>query len=1332
MPLRKRFTILLFAFQTLIIPSLHAQISFTRHTINNNLAGAYWVYAFDIDQDGDLDLATAAFRGLDWWENNGRGGFGRHSVGSVKSAWSVSAAELTGDNKIDLVGGSTADKEIVLFENSGGGFRRKVVETNFQDPESIVAADFDGDGDNDLLSCAVNDGVVAWWENRGGRFVKHHIDNLSRAHAVFAADLNRDGKIDAIASGSGNLRWYRNDGRGNFARRTVGSKGAWGIHAGDVDGDGDLDILRTQRDNGDVDWFENSGSGSFSEHNIQTGYGESWSVVSGDVDGDGDADVVAAGYAANNIKVWFNKGRGSFDKGTVVDDVNTARAVWAADLDRDGDDDIAAAIRGDRDVVWYEANGKASSRITLTLTSPNGGETLTGGSGFDVRWTSSGNISGIDIEFSSDNGSNWTAVKGNTRDDGKYGWTVPDISSDRCLLRVSDAADNNPRDTSDGVFTIVSGSGGGQAVPQISSFDPTRGPAGANVTIAGSNLSEVSEVAFGGTSASFSIESDTKITARVPTGAASGRIQVANSAGSAESSSDFVVTAPGPTPGNVFLPTDDARVKLTDPGRNFGDRTTLRVDAGRFETYLKFSVTGLSGAVTRALIRLYVVDGGTHGGSIHVVSNNFKGTTSSWHEGTLTFSNAPGIDGPALSTLGQVNTGEFVEFDVTSAIGGDGVYNFGLKPGSTNRVDYSSKEGDFPPQLIIETKAGGGNKFSLSVSVEGGGNVSLDPAGGVYDSGTRVTLTATPDAGFDFSNWTGDLSGSTSPSEVITMDANKNMTAVFKPKAGGGGGGDLKFTPLADAYVKSSRPGSNYGSSTVLRARQASTIFYSYLKFDLTGISAPVQRAVLRLTVTDPSVDGGTIYSVSNNFRATSTPWTESGLTWDKAPGSSGNALDRAGEVLSAQQVDFDVSAAVRGNGIVSFCIKSASNNSVKYSSREGARAPILLLTLGASGGNQPPVARDDEVTTDAGVAIAVDIFQNDFDPDGSIDKATLSIVSLPDHGSANFDSNLGMITYTPNPNYVGDDQFSYRVKDDSQAISNDATVLVHIKGQKSGGGGSVVTFSPTHDGQVKLTKPGANYGSKVTAKVEDGRFATYLKFSLSGIAGAVKSATLRLNVAGDSKDGGSVYLVSNDFRGTSTPWNESTLTAGNAPSIGSTKLASMGSVITGQFVEMDVTSAVAGNGIVSFALASTSSDQAKYETKEGDHPPELTVSFAGTNAVLASGPKKKPSGQLLTAVDAGPQLPEKIELRPNFPNPFNAGTTIEYGLPETARVKLTLYNLLGQKVKTLVDATQSPGFKSVKWDGRNQQGLDVGSGLYFVRLEIGQTLLTRQIALEK
>lgn len=80
--------------------------------------------------------------------------------------------------------------------------------------------------------------------------------------------------------------------------------------------------------------------------------------------------------------------------------------------------------------------------------------------------------------------------------------------------------------------------------------------------------------------------------------------------------------------------------------------------------------------------------------------------------------------------------------------------------------------------------------------------------------------------------------------------------------------------------------------------------------------------------------------------------------------------------------------------------------------------------------------------------------------------------------------------------------------------------------------------------------------------------------------------------------------------------------------------------------------------------------------------------------------------------------LPTAFGLSQNYPNPFNPVTTIRYALPSQQTVTLRVYNTAGQIVRTLVDGEQEPGFRQVEWDGRNDQGQSVSSGVYFYRLE--------------
>ena len=86
--------------------------------------------------------------------------------------------------------------------------------------------------------------------------------------------------------------------------------------------------------------------------------------------------------------------------------------------------------------------------------------------------------------------------------------------------------------------------------------------------------------------------------------------------------------------------------------------------------------------------------------------------------------------------------------------------------------------------------------------------------------------------------------------------------------------------------------------------------------------------------------------------------------------------------------------------------------------------------------------------------------------------------------------------------------------------------------------------------------------------------------------------------------------------------------------------------------------------------------------------------------------------------------LPEAFALADNFPNPFNPATTIQYALPQAADVELTVYNLVGQPVRTLVAEHQSAGHYAVEWDATNDSGHSLSSGMYFYRLQAGEEFL--------
>jgi hypothetical protein len=131
-----------------------------------------------------------------------------------------------------------------------------------------------------------------------------------------------------------------------------------------------------------------------------------------------------------------------------------------------------------------------------------------------------------------------------------------------------------------------------------------------------------------------------------------------------------------------------------------------------------------------------------------------------------------------------------------------------------------------------------------------------------------------------------------------------------------------------------------------------------------------------------------------------------------------------------------------------------------------------------------------------------------------------------------------------------------------------------------------------------------------------------------------------------------------------------------------------------------------------------------------------VTAVFAqGNNWTAESFISVSDSGRALGPVgitDNQPNIPKEFFLAQNYPNPFNPTTSISYGLPRMAHVKLEIFNVMGQKALTLVDEDQQAGYKKIVWDGRDQSGKSLSSGLYFYRLRAGDKEIVHKMSLIK
>ncbi len=148
----------------------------------------------------------------------------------------------------------------------------------------------------------------------------------------------------------------------------------------------------------------------------------------------------------------------------------------------------------------------------------------------------------------------------------------------------------------------------------------------------------------------------------------------------------------------TFTPDADAYVQASKSSTNYGTSSTLRVDGATdpaIESYLRFTVSGVAGTVQSAKVRVYdTTDGTSNGPAIYGVGNT-------WTETGITWTNRPAQTSAATDNKGAFGTNTWVEYDVTPLVAGNGVYSFVLAADSTNGVVFSSREGSFPPQLVL-------------------------------------------------------------------------------------------------------------------------------------------------------------------------------------------------------------------------------------------------------------------------------------------------------------------------------------------------------------------------------------------------------------------------------------------------------------------------------------------------------------------------------------------------------------------------------------------------------------------------------------------------------
>ncbi len=360
----------------------------------------------------------------------------------------------------------------------------------------------------------------------------------------------------------------------------------------------------------------------------------------------------------------------------------------------------------------------------------------------------------------------------------------------------------------------------------------------------------------------------------------------------------------------------DARVLESSPTTNYGTVTRLDVDNPGQESYLRFTVSGVSGAVQNATLRFWVTNGSTNGPSLYPAG-------SGWTETGITWNNRPGATSGAVANLGAITASTWVEMNVTAQITGNGTFDFVLMPDSTDGVTFYSREGSSPPQLVLTIS---------SEPVPTSTNTPIPPTATNTPTPTNTSTTGPSPTPTNTPLPPTATNTPILPSPTNTRTLTSTPTSTNTPN-----GGAIILIAAADARVLQTSPTTNYGSVTRLDVDNPGQ--ESYLRFTVSGATGPVQSAILRLWVTNGSSNGPSLYQAGGG-------WTETGLTWNNRPGATSGAIANVGAITANTWAEFNITAQVTGNGSYDFVLMPDSTDGVTFHSREGSSKPQLVLTF--------------------------------------------------------------------------------------------------------------------------------------------------------------------------------------------------------------------------------------------------------------------------------------------------------------------------------------------------------------------------------------------------
>ncbi len=356
---------------------------------NEGLLQAYGAYAGDLNNDGysDLTVVNETSDDLRILLNDGTGDYTDFEIIPMGDATPSpnEGADFDNDGEIDLAVCTAHDNELRVLYGDGSGTLGDMDEmTTGMNARGLGVIDFDGDGNDDIVIANRGSSNLSLFQNDGfGNFTSSTMNPTGEGESgLVVTDFNNDGIQDLIIGmfTSNEVLVMEGDGNMGFTEtaHSAVDGASWMLGAGDLNGDGFVDVVSANSSSDNVAVLINDTNGDFLPPTYLTETFATFplAIDLGDLDGDGDLDVVTSYYSSSNYVIFYNDGSGVFTTGPSLDAGTHASCAILHDRDNDGDLDITGTDEGDDIVLLFDNNAEpvATNDFSISLinkVSPN-------------------------------------------------------------------------------------------------------------------------------------------------------------------------------------------------------------------------------------------------------------------------------------------------------------------------------------------------------------------------------------------------------------------------------------------------------------------------------------------------------------------------------------------------------------------------------------------------------------------------------------------------------------------------------------------------------------------------------------------------------------------------------------------------------------------------------------------------------------------------------------------------------------------------------------------------------------------------------------------------